>query len=81
MKDVIVYVLSCKKEKENASPTKETVAVKTGRRSRQLQEHGLIHLKTSSAQQYQRAHKKCQGRTVEFADVKLGLLLKVVGSF
>ena len=60
MKDVIVYVLSHKKEKENASPTKETVAVMTDRHSRQLQEHGPIHLKTSRAQQYQRARQKCQ---------------------
>ena len=54
-------MLSHKKEKENASSPKETVAVKTDRLSRQLQEHGLIPLKTFSAQQYQRAHQKCQG--------------------
>ena len=68
MKDAIVYVLSYKKEKESAPPPKETVAVKTDRRSRQLQEHGLIYFQCSMIPES--AAKNVKVVTVEFAGVK-----------
>ena len=68
MKDAIAYVLSYKKEKESAPPPKETVAVKTDRRSRQLQEHGLIYFQCSMIPES--ASKNVKVVTVEFAGVK-----------
>ena len=68
MRDSIAYVLSHRIERENLPPPKETAAAMVVRRSRQLQDDGLIYFQCSNIPTT--ASKKVKVVTVEFAGVK-----------
>ena len=74
MRDSIAYVLSHRIERENPPPPKETAAAMVVRRSRQLQEDGLIYFQCSNIPTT--ASKKVKVVTVEFAGVKFWASVK-----